>query len=280
MILPRFLVVGGQKCGTTWLSKMLESHPEICLPKGCKETLFFAEFYHKGLKWYAKYFEHCGCGQTPGEVCPLYMIPRCFNRILDSLGPDVKIMFMVRNPVDAFLSKYYHELRDGSISRPDDINDFVESIGPSDKYLHSFLYFESICRFKKEFSQPPRVWFYEDITTHPKNLLRSVYEYLGVDAKYYPEDIINLRFNPSARARFRSLNKLLANANFSLKEKRFDSLRQWIVKLGVKRLIYKSLKNAIQLNIQSRRKLIGLFRKDVMGLSEYTQRDLNHWLES
>jgi hypothetical protein len=280
MILPRFLVVGGQKCGTTWLSKMLESHPEICMPKGCKETLFFAEFYHKGIDWYARYFEHCGSGQIPGEVCPLYMIPRCFNRILDSLGPDVKIMFMVRNPVDAFLSKYYHELRDGSTSRLDNINDFVESLGHSDKYLHSFLYFKSICRFKKEFSQPPRVWFYDDITSHPKNLLRSVYEYLGVDEEYCPQDIINTRYNPSGQARFRSLNKLLANANFFLKGKRIDSFRQWIVKSGVKRLIYKPLKDPVKLNIQSRTKLIKFFHRDITGLSEYTGRDLSHWLES
>lgn len=69
MILPRFLVVGGQKCGTTWLSKMLEAHPEICLPKVCKETLFFTEFYHKGIKWYARYFEHCGSDQKLKNMC-------------------------------------------------------------------------------------------------------------------------------------------------------------------------------------------------------------------
>lgn len=280
MILPRFLVVGGQKCGTTWLSQMLEAHPEICLPKGCKETLFFAEFYHKGIDWYARYFEHCRSDQIPGEVCPLYMIPRCLSRILDSLGPDVKIMFIVRNPMDAFPSKYYHEMRDGSASRPDDINDFVESLDPSNKHLHSFSYFESICRFKDKFSEPPRVWFYEDIINDPKNLLRSVYEYLGVDANTYPEDIINLRFNPSAQARFRPLNRLLANINFFLKGKQFDSLRRWLAKSGIKRLIYKSLKDPIQLNVQSRSKLIELFRKDVTGLSEYTGRDLSHWLES
>ncbi len=279
MTSPRFLVVGGQKCGTTWLNKMLEAHPEICTPKGCKETLFFAEFYHKGLDWYSRYFEHCGSDQIPGEVCPLYMMPRCFKKIFDSLGPDVKILFMVRNPLHALKSKYYHEMRDGATSRPDDINDFVESLDHSHKYFRTFLYFKSICRFKDKFSEPPRVWFYEDIINHPNNLLKSVYEYLEVDAKFCPEDIINLRFNPSAQARFRSLNRLFANVNFFLKGKQFDSLRQWGIKLGIQRLMHKSRKVPVQLNPQSRRKLIELFRKDIIGLSEYTRRDLSQWLE-
>jgi len=279
MILPRFLVVGGQKCGTTWLNKMLEAHPEICLPKGCKETLFFAEFYYKGIDWYARYFEHCRSDQVPGEVCPLYMIPRCFRRIFDSLGPDVKIMFMVRNPVDAFLSKYYHEKRDGSTSNPDNINDFVGSLDQSNKYLHSFMYFESICRFKDKFRDPPRIWFYEDIINHSQNLLKSVYEYLGVDAEFYPEDIIDRRFNPSVQARFRPLNRLLASINIFLKGKQFDSLRQWMAKSGIKRLIYKPLGSLVQLDSQSKKKLIELFRQDITGLSEYTGRDLSHWLE-
>jgi len=208
------------------------------------------------------------------------MIPRCFNRILDSLGPNVKIMFMVRNPVDALLSKYYHELRDGATSRPDDINDFVESLDNSDKYLHSFLYFKSICRFKKEFSQPPRIWLYEDIINHPKKLIKSVYEYLGADANYCPQDIIHKRFNPRRKARLKSLNRLLGWANFFLKGKQFDSLRQWMVKLGIKKLMYKSLDNQIQLNEKSRKKLIELFKEDIKGLSEYTKMDLNHWLKS
>lgn len=280
MILPRFLVVGGQKCGTTWLSMMLEAHPGICMPKGCKETLFFVEFYHKGIDWYARYFKHCESNQIPGEVCPLYMLPRCFNNILDSLGPDVKIMFMVRNPLDAFLSKYYHEMRDGVASRPDDINDFVESLDHSHKYLYSFLYYESICRFKEEFSEPPRVWFYEDIIDHPKNLLRSVYEYLGVDVKFCPEDIVNLRINPSAKAHSKSFNRLLANANFFLKGKQFDSLRQGMVKLGIKKLMYKPFDNQVHLNEKSRQKLITLFEEDIQKLSEYTKRDLSHWLEN
>ena len=278
MTLPRFLVVGGQKCGTTWLNKMLEAHPEICTPKKSKETLFFAEFYHKGLDWYARYFEHCGSDQIPGEVCPLYMMPRCFDRILDSLGPDVKIIFMVRNPLYALKSKYYHEKRDGAASRPDDINGFIKSLDHSHKYLHMFLYFESICRFKDKFREPPRVWFYEDIINQPKNLVRSVYEYLGVDAEFCPENIINLRFNPAAQARFRSFNRLFAHVNFFLKGKQFDLLRQWGIKLGIRRLMYKPRKIPVQLNSQSRRKLIELFRKDIIGLSKYTMRDLSQWI--
>ena len=66
MTLPEFLVVGAEKCGTTWLYRMLEQHSEVCMPLGCKETWFFNEFYDRGLAYYAYYFRHCLPHQKAG----------------------------------------------------------------------------------------------------------------------------------------------------------------------------------------------------------------------
>ena len=41
--LPKFLCVGAQKAGTTWLHEVLSTHPDVFLPR-IKELFYFAEF--------------------------------------------------------------------------------------------------------------------------------------------------------------------------------------------------------------------------------------------
>ena len=50
---PDFLIIGAQKCGTTWLWHILDQHPGTDL-KNKKEIQYFSSSknYHKGLKWY------------------------------------------------------------------------------------------------------------------------------------------------------------------------------------------------------------------------------------
>ena len=53
---PDFLVVGCQRCGTTWLYQQLVQHDEIFVPKDRKEVEYFDLNYDKGAYWYHSYF--------------------------------------------------------------------------------------------------------------------------------------------------------------------------------------------------------------------------------
>lgn len=54
--LPDFLVIGGQRAGTTLLYQLFLAHPEIYVPMRRKELHFFDQYYGRGLGWYATHF--------------------------------------------------------------------------------------------------------------------------------------------------------------------------------------------------------------------------------
>lgn len=116
--LPSFIIVGAQKCGTTTLYDQLSQHPNI-VPAIFKETYYFNINYNKGLDWYRANFpiltgkdSELSDGTArliTGESTTGYMYyPYGFERIAKTL-PDVKIIIMLRNPVDRAYSSYHHQ---------------------------------------------------------------------------------------------------------------------------------------------------------------------------
>jgi len=113
--LPDFLIIGGQKCGTSSFYRNLVKHPAI-VPAFEKEIYFFNGKFHKGINWYRthfpllpyKYYVTKICRQKflTGEATPGYI----FHPHVEAL-PHVKIIILLRNPVDRAYSHYYHEVR-------------------------------------------------------------------------------------------------------------------------------------------------------------------------
>jgi hypothetical protein len=124
---PDFLIIGGQKCGTTSLYQYLTQHPRVA-PAVRKEIQYFSEHYHRGPRWYRRHFPPL-VARNPGrligrkrlltgEATPYYLFhPRAPRRVRDSL-PHVKLIAMLRNPVDRAYSHYrYHsKLGDETLS--------------------------------------------------------------------------------------------------------------------------------------------------------------------
>ena len=113
--LPDFLCVGAQKSGTSLLYRLLNQHPEIYLAKG-KEIHFFNrdENYNKGIEWYSEHFAGSEDYKRVGEVTPDYnYVPTVPGRIYKTLGKDIKLIFMLRNPVDRAYSNYWMSFRRG-----------------------------------------------------------------------------------------------------------------------------------------------------------------------
>ena len=78
-----FLGIGAQRAGTTWVARMLEAHPDICLSEP-KELHFFNEKpsyvwgpvnenFGPSFDWHGKHFAHCRKGSVKGEFTPHYL---------------------------------------------------------------------------------------------------------------------------------------------------------------------------------------------------------------
>jgi hypothetical protein len=113
--LPDFIIIGGQKCGTTYLYDCLLEHPLVyaCL---VKEPHFFHYNYSKGEKWYRAHFYSKLLEQTPGgitgEASGSIFYPHAASRVA-KVVPDAKLIALLRNPVDRAHSHYFHEVRLG-----------------------------------------------------------------------------------------------------------------------------------------------------------------------
>lgn len=126
-MLPGFLIVGAQRSGTTSLFKTLIQHPAVARPFLRKGVHFFDNRYERGLDWYRGNFPLTAtsrlrrlgsAGPLTGESSPYYMFhPLAPWRIARDL-PEVKLLVLLRDPVERAYSAHSHELARGYETEP------------------------------------------------------------------------------------------------------------------------------------------------------------------
>ncbi|WP_161937833.1 sulfotransferase domain-containing protein [Serinicoccus chungangensis] len=118
---PSFLVVGAQRSGTTSLFRLLETHPQVVRPTLDKGIGYFDLNYSRPWSWYISHFPIRPLAAlmrgtkrvVTFESSGYYMFhPLAHERIADDL-PGVKVVMMLRNPVDRAHSAHRHEQRRG-----------------------------------------------------------------------------------------------------------------------------------------------------------------------
>lgn len=119
---PRFLIAGAQRCGTTSLFRMLARHPEVAVPARTKGIHYFdtAARYARGPRFYSAHFplRQGNDKKITGEASPYYMFhPSAPYRIADSL-PGVRVIILLRDPVERAFSAHKQEVWRGFESLP------------------------------------------------------------------------------------------------------------------------------------------------------------------
>ncbi len=110
--LPDWLIIGTQKGGTTSLYAELCQHPAVG-PAFRKEPHFFDERWHRGVAWYRANFPRRAASQSTGEASPIYLFDPQVPARVQQVVPDVRLIVMLRDPVDRAWSHYHHERRRG-----------------------------------------------------------------------------------------------------------------------------------------------------------------------
>jgi hypothetical protein len=127
-MLPGVLIVGGQRCGTTSMYRTLSQHPAVLKAVLHKGVHFFDMNYDRGMGWYRAHFplqvsarrasRSAGDPAVTFESSPYYMFHPCAaGRIARDL-PDVKLLVLVRDPVERAYSAHAHELARGFETEP------------------------------------------------------------------------------------------------------------------------------------------------------------------
>lgn len=110
MRLPNFIIGGAPRSGTTWLTMVLEKHPEIYIAKPLRpEPKFFLidELWKKGIKYYSEtWFSSAPIEAKCGEKSTNYLENPEVARRIHSILPDVRLIFILRNPALRAFSNY------------------------------------------------------------------------------------------------------------------------------------------------------------------------------
>lgn len=194
---PNFLIIGGMRCGTTSLYEYICQHPQI-LPALKKEVQFWSWEYAKGIDWYLAHFPPITNRQfITGEATPCIISPHVWDRIFEHF-PKIKLIVILRNPIDRALSHYYHLQRslawerrafESAIASEMEVIRAMENPTLADEtfyeieygYLLSGLY---VCFLEKWMNIFPREQFLilrsEDFYTDPSVQMQKVFDFLNL----------------------------------------------------------------------------------------------------
>jgi len=198
-----FIIIGAQRCGTTSLYNYLIGHPKISSALN-KEVHFFDINYNKGIDWYWKQFptvsEKVNSNEKSitGESTPYYLFhPLIAKRIFKHL-PRIKLIVLLRNPVDRAYSHFSHVVRAGNEplsfdeaikKEPERLKGLEEKIYQYQysfnhhkfSYLSRGIYADQLERYLQLFKKEQMLILKsEDFFASPQKVLNRVFSFLGI----------------------------------------------------------------------------------------------------
>jgi len=280
-----FIYVGGPRCGSTWLSAVLADHPKVFVPPS-KEIHFFNDRmpydfeyrYPRGMDFYRSFFTAAAPGQQVGDISPFYFLdPNAAHRIVGHL-PDIRIVAMLRDPVDMLYSLYLLLRR-----REKRAATFEEELALRPQLI-------DLCRYDRllapYFDLLPGerllVMLNEDIRLEPERSVREIYSFLGVDETFSPpslSDEFNVATDEIASWRARSRGYAIRALNKPM----LREVKNVLVKRGMKDITHygrqdKARRSRYEGPLDStRRWLADWLRDDLRRLAERLGRDLSIW---
>ncbi|NNC83466.1 MAG: sulfotransferase family 2 domain-containing protein [Flavobacteriales bacterium] len=177
-----FMIIGAQKCATSTLFRILDKHP-LLNGSSNKEPHFFSntEDWESGLQDYHSLFNFQP-GHLTFEGSTTYTFaPHRNPHIWDdtySYNPEMKFIYMVRNPADRLVSAYMHAYERGYTD-----TDLVTAIQNEPYFMDVTRYQMQVRPYMDRFGKDRVLLIeFEDFNQHRGEVLESVAGFLGVDS--------------------------------------------------------------------------------------------------
>ena len=299
--LPNFLIVGAAKSGTTSLWQYLIQHPDVFMPD-IKETFFFVSSIYQRLsprdpqyellrrqtvcrfEDYLANFRAARNQKAVGEASTpyLYYHAVAIPEIRKYLG-EVRIIIILRNPVDRAFSAYTFDRRDGSENLPFEecleleAKRREENWGMVHFYQDAGFYARQVRAYQEAF-RDVKVCLFDDLSRDALSVVRDLYLFLGVDPSFRAD--VSTRHNTSGVPKSAALHRLVSRGN-PLKTALRPLVRMLVPQRRRRRWMEEvSRRNLERLEMSpaTRARLCDLYREDVAELSAMIGRDLSRWV--
>ena len=295
--LPNFLIVGAAKCGTSSLHNYLNQHPNIFMPsfnkegKNVKEPQFLVKNkvknrLHFGVWTWEEYqslFEQAKQQRAIGESSVFYLFyyQDAINEIKNRLGNDVKIIIMLRDPIDRAYSAFQHVSRglkeqqtfEYSLEMEKGRLEKDKTLTPMVMYKEMGMYYKMVKAYLDSFKDV-HIILHEDFSFSTSKVVKEVFQFLGV----YKNQKINsdIRYNVGGKSWSNNTLKKVFVTESKLKtvvkkiapKKRRKTIRDILSRPFIKQVSMKK---------KTREDLIRYFRKDIKKLARLINKDLINW---
>lgn len=293
-ILPTFIIAGAGKSGSTSMWHYLETHPEVCMAR-IKEPKFFTQAigcdrggsdggpsrsgtFDKGFEWYSNLFCDTTGKKAFGEATMMYWFSKDSPTLIHKYIPDVKLIFILRNPVDRMYSQYWQERKAG---QPHGLFEKMvsEEHPRSKRYINSSSYKANLGRYLDQFSRDQMlILLTDELEADPIATVQKVYEFIGVRADFVPSNIEE-RFNTAAMPKYGALQYFLwriprsrmAKITPSFFKAFYGKLRYYVERFNLVKNDYEPMQ------ADMRRELLEFFKEDIDFVECVLGRSLAHW---
>jgi sulfotransferase family protein len=301
---PDFIIVGAPKAGTTALHDALANHPQLCLSP-VKEPKFFLcdgrppdpagqrgpGDAHSAQEWvwhpeeYRQLFAAAPPGTLTGESTPLYLRDRGAHRRIRELIPQVKLIAVLRDPVDRAYSNWTHLWCDGLEPEPDflaacrlESERIAQGWAPFWRYLELGRYGEQLEHLYQLFpTEQVQLLRYRHLVESPSRSLDRICSFLGVQTGLLHQVPSSNVSTWVAHAPYNSMLRGLVRAGAAVGAHVRPEV--WCsVSRPLLRLLRRRHANRPHLSREARRELVSYFAEDVATLERLTGESYADWL--
>jgi hypothetical protein len=302
-LLPTFILIGAGKSGTTALHHFLNQHPDVFMTP-VKETNFFElegrpivsdpktdpdRLYHypqsiNNWEDYKGLFADSGKVKAIGEASPMYLYGKRAPEHIKERLPNVKLIAILREPVDRLYSRWTHLLRDGN-----------DPIGPFEGCLnHDSIWWKRNdlvtegfygTNIKRYFDLFPKeqikVFLHDDLRNDSEKVMRELFAFIGVDSDFKAD--LEREYNVSGKPKNKLIDTLIGSNSILIKSVKaiapglIDALKEGAAQKLLTNLRKKNMERP-DVDKAFKYKLFNeVYAQEVNLLEEVIGRDLTHW---
>ncbi|HQV00779.1 MAG TPA: sulfotransferase, partial [Bacteroidia bacterium] len=200
----QYIIIGGStKCATTSVFAYLANHPSIASSKVKESRFFWMDEYPlkngaynivDGIESYEQVFLEKTGANIRLEATPDYLYSRDTALAIKENLEDVKLIFIVRNPIERIISWYKFAKQLNLILATETIEAYINQqlnyVGnDAPQHLRSVeqgLYGKYLKHYFEIFGKDKIcVLDYEQISSNPLKAMKSIADFLKIDAAFY-----------------------------------------------------------------------------------------------
>ncbi len=271
---PRFIVLGGHKCGTSSLHHYLAQHPEIYLPT-VKGTDYLNRVT-KTIEDYQSLYTDMKTEKIAGEVSSVYLNSERACANIKRYFPNAKLIAIIRDPAERAFSNFC--VLPETLNRKRNLNEIFQD---EKRVLKSGLYYPQLKMYFDQLGRDKiQIYLFDLFAKNTQQFLASFFEFVEVDANFISDTSLVVR--KGGKIKNESAQQILSESN--LLRSAVGKLLKPFTTSEQRRILHKKAQNMLtikeEMPVDLRKKLVNYYREDIDRVQNLLNIDLSHWLMS